>query len=252
MTVALLLPVLMALVRSGPAQQPTQPPIRSGVELVVVDVQVVVRQGRPLGSLRPEDFEVSLDGKRRRVVSAELVRHEGVVQPGGLAGQPSPSAAPSGADTQGRRFILAIDEHSFRPASARAAMQGAGRFIDRLQPNHLVGLYTYPTGAVHSDLTNDHASVKQLVEKVTGLLDLPLNRFDLSKSEVIDIASGDLDTLNRVALRTCVQETAPAAGRFRTTPSRWRVISRCRSRRASAGCATSYAGSRSFRAARRS
>jgi hypothetical protein len=58
---------------------------------------------------------------------------------------------------------------------------------------------------VHSDLTNDHASVKQLVEKVTGLLDLPLNRFDLSKSEVIDIASGDLDTLNRVALRTCVQ-----------------------------------------------
>jgi VWFA-related protein len=204
-TVALLLPVMMALARSGPAQQPTQPPIRSGVELVVVDVQVVDRQGRPLGSLRPEDFEVSLDGKRRRVVSAELVRHEGVVQPGGLAGQPAPSAAPTGADTQGRRFILAIDEHSFRPAAARAAMQAAGRFIDRLQPNDLVGLYTYPTGAVHSDLTNDHASVKQLVEKVTGLLDLPLNRFDLSKSEVIDIASGDLDTLNRVALRTCVQ-----------------------------------------------
>jgi VWFA-related protein len=199
-----LLPAVLFLGVSWAPQQAAQPPIRSGVELVLVDVQVVDRQGRPLGSLRPEDFQVSLDGKRRRVVSAELVRHETLVLPAEMDNRPARAAATSEAPTPGRRFILAIDEHSFRPASARAAMQAAGRFIDRLQPSDLVGLYTYPTGALHSDLTDDHASVRRLVERITGQLDLPMTRFNLSKSEVIDISSGDVDALRRVAARECV------------------------------------------------
>lgn len=183
------------------AQQPGQPPIRSGVELVLVDVQVVDRQGRPLESLGPEDFEVSLDGKRRRVVSAEVVRHAAIGEAGGTAGEPA--ADRSRALAQGRRFILAVDEHSFRPASARAAMQAAGRFIDQLQPIDLVGLYAYPTGALYSDLTDDHAAVRRMIDKVTGLLDLPMNWYNLSKSEVVDIASGDRDALTRVRAREC-------------------------------------------------
>ena len=195
--------------RTSP-QQANQPPIRSGVELVLVDVQVVDRQGRPLGSLRPEDFEVSLDGKRRRVVSAEFVRHAPGADAPGTSDQsvPQPAAGLSASAVQGRRFILAIDEHSFRPASARAAMHAASRFIEGLEPADLVGLYTYPTGAVHSDLTDDHAAVRQALEKVTGLLDLPMSRYALSKSEVVDISSGDNDTWNRVAARECVATDA--------------------------------------------
>lgn len=194
---------LAILSASGAAQEPQQPPvIRSGVELVLVDVQVVDRRGTPITTLRPEDFEVTLDRRRRRVVSAELVRHSSaeISEPGS-----GPPAAPADGDgpARGRRFVLAIDEHSFRAASARAAMHAAGRFIDQLQPDDLVGLYTYPTGAAHSPLTDDHAAVRRALAGVTGLLDLPMARFNLSRSEVVDISSGDMDVLNRVAQRVC-------------------------------------------------
>jgi hypothetical protein len=42
-----------------------------------------------------------------------------------------------------------------------------------------------------------------MVQKVNGLLELPLSRFNLSKSEVIDISSGDMETWNRVVAREC-------------------------------------------------
>jgi VWFA-related protein len=189
------------------AQEPQRPVIRSGVELLVVDVQVVDRQGQPILTLGPSDFEVTLDRKARRVTSAQLVRHGAANIPAAGApigpATPPPSAAAPVTAADGRRFILAVDEHSFRPAAARAVMHAANRFIDQLQPNDLVGLYAYPTGAVHSDLTNDHAAVRRMVDKVTGLLDLPLTRYNLSKSEAVDIASQDGQTLARVAQREC-------------------------------------------------
>lgn len=188
------------------AQEPQRPVLRSGVELLVVDVQVVDRQGQPILTLGADDFEVTIDRKRRRVTSAQLVRHTSadVASPAAAAEAAKPVAsAPPKTMAEGRRFILAIDEHSFRPASARAAMHAAGRFIDQLQPNDLVGLYTYPTGAVHSDLTSDHAAVRRLLGKITGLLDVPTMQYNMSKSEAIDIASGDRDVLARVVQREC-------------------------------------------------
>jgi VWFA-related protein len=187
--------------------QEQRPTIRSGVELLVVDVQVIDRAGKPLVALKPADFEVSLDGKRRRVVSAELVDFRA----GAGAGAPAPPspvparAAPasSRAVGEGRRFVVAVDEHSFAMPSARAAMEAAGRFIDRLDTSDLVGLYTYPTGAAHSDLTSDHASVRHALDKVAGLLQPPLSQYRLTKSEIVDIASGDTEVLARVAVREC-------------------------------------------------
>ena len=43
--------------------QSGQAPIRSGVELVAVDVHVVERSGEPIPGLKPADFEVFIDGK---------------------------------------------------------------------------------------------------------------------------------------------------------------------------------------------
>ena len=46
-------------------------------------------------------------------------------------------------------------------------------------------------------------AVLKAIEKVTGLLDPPLSQYKLSKSEIIDIASGDIEVLNRIAIREC-------------------------------------------------
>ena len=52
-----------------------QPPVfRSAVELVRVDVQVVAGAATRCSELGLDDFEVHIDGDRRRVVTSELVR----------------------------------------------------------------------------------------------------------------------------------------------------------------------------------
>ena len=65
---ALLLVALLA------AQQPQTPPLptfRSSVEVTTVDVTVVDNAGRPLADLQPADFTVRIDGRVRRVISAQ-------------------------------------------------------------------------------------------------------------------------------------------------------------------------------------
>lgn len=200
-----LIVVVTVTVAVGGAQQPQTPVFRGGVELVAVDVQVIDKSGQPMPALTPANFDVSINGKSRRVVSADFIRHAASA-PGGpadaIAATLRPEAAAAGGAT-GRTIILAVDEHSFSAGAAQAAMQAAGRFLDHLEPNDRVGLYAYPTGASGFDLTRDHAAVRKSLDKVVGLLELPTSRFNLSSTEVIDITSADTVALDMVAEREC-------------------------------------------------
>src|SRR5262249_54014933 len=102
-----------------------------------------------------------------------------------------------------RMFVLAVDEHSLRVGSARAAVEAARRFIDRLRPDDLVGLQAYPTGTAHTDLTTDHAAVKRSLDGIMALYERPTTQYNLTPSEAIDIASGDKDALDRAIQREC-------------------------------------------------
>src|SRR5512141_2016995 len=75
-TLALAAALLTAALPRLHAQQAAgdQPPsFRSGVELVMVDVGVIDRQGQPVRGLAAGDFTVTVGGVTRRVVSAEFV-----------------------------------------------------------------------------------------------------------------------------------------------------------------------------------
>jgi VWFA-related protein len=100
-------------------------------------------------------------------------------------------------------FILAVDEHSLHPSNALAAVNAAERFIDRLQPDDLIGLYAYPTGTAKHDLTSDHAVVRRAVRSIAGLFEESSSKFHLSPAEIIDISSGDIETLRAVSQREC-------------------------------------------------
>jgi VWFA-related protein len=189
--------VLLALVL-----QAQQPAFKSGVDLIAVDVHVVDRQGKPVVDLKPEDFEVQIAGDRRKVASAELISYAAAVPPAGAAADAA-AAVSADAPRPRRMFILAVDEHSLHISNAMAAVTAAETFIDKLQPDDLVGLYAYPTGGATHDLTSDHAAVRRAVRKITGLYSEPMGRFNLSPSEAIDIASGDREALLAVFKRAC-------------------------------------------------
>lgn len=173
-----------------------QPTFKSGVDVITIDVHVVDRQGQPILDLKPADFEVHVSGDRRQVSSAELITYS-------AAATGTPAASSDAPARPRRMFVLAVDEHSLHTGNAIAAVNAAERFIDRLQPDDLVGLHAYPSGNATHDLTNDHASVRRALRKIGGLFQEPSVRFNLSPSEVIDIASGDREALQRVQKREC-------------------------------------------------
>jgi VWFA-related protein len=177
-----------------------QTTFKSGVEVVAVDVHVVDRDGTPIADLRPDEFDIRVGGRSRRVVSALPVAYDIAVD-----GPRDRQVSRVGSTAPRRMFLLAIDEHSLPAGAALAARAAAERFLDKLGTNDLVGLYAYPTGTARQDFTSNHTAVRSSLQNVTGLFDEPGGKFNLSPSEIVDCANGDADVLRRVHSRECAR-----------------------------------------------
>src|SRR4051794_14040025 len=116
-----LLLAFAAVLAAGVLGAQQQPTFRASVELIAVDVQVVDHNGAPMTNLRPESFEVTIDGKRHKVGSVDFVRHSvsdrssGVVHAtsGPIATNEWPTGGP------GRTFMIAVDLGSFDVGESR-------------------------------------------------------------------------------------------------------------------------------------
>ena len=190
-------------------QEPQAPVFRAAVDVVRIDVQVVDRSGEPFKGLTPEDFEVSIDGKARQIVSVDLVEYS-TVAPTVL-----PVRTPGRLMPDARVFIVAIDEFSFVPAAIGPAMQATQRFIQQLRPEDVVAIYAYPFHTGSLDLTHDHFAAERTLHRVNGRRERQLGMFSLSPSEIIDITAEDLGVTNRVISRECsaTDPTCPGAVR---------------------------------------
>lgn len=173
----------------GQAQPPT---FRSSVDLIAIDVQVVDRDGRPIADLKPETFSVTIDGRQRKVVSVDHVRHEtGAIDAGGPAlFRPGPTATNQwpASGPVARTFLLAFDTRSFNVADSRRAAQAARAFVDRLAPNDVAGVYSFPLGPRIAP-TADRGPVRAALETILGAEQKASSQFHLSPTEVIDISA---------------------------------------------------------------
>jgi VWFA-related protein len=170
---------------------------RSSVDLIAVDVQVIDRDGRPVVALGPESFEVTLDGRKRRVVSVSFTQHAVTPLPGerrpSLSTPPPerPTATPQSAATSGavgRTFIISIDTGSFRTLDASVAILAAQRFIRQLSPDDAVGVFTLPYGPRLTPTTT-HATALQLVGTIVGRKAVVPGQFDMTVEQIIDITA---------------------------------------------------------------
>ncbi len=66
---------LVAALLIAQAPQLPKPTFETGVDLISVDVHVVDKNGKPIADLRPEDFEVDISGRRRKIASAQFVSY---------------------------------------------------------------------------------------------------------------------------------------------------------------------------------
>jgi VWFA-related protein len=126
----------------GPAGT-QQPPIRTGVNLVRVDV-FPTRDGKPVMDLKADDFEVFEDGAAQRVETFEHV----VARP---AGPQSARVEPgsqremvqAAANPRTRVFVVFLDTPNVSVANAYLIEEPLIRLMDRLLgPDDLVGVMT--------------------------------------------------------------------------------------------------------------
>src|SRR3954465_1718930 len=134
---------------------------RSTVDVIAVDVQVVDSDGNPIGRIGPGSFPVSINGQRRKVVSAQFIG----MQP--TSDDPSEPRPPEG---RGRTFVLAVDAGSFEVGSERAPIEGAQNFGQQLDATHRVGLFVYPPGTQISPTTQPTA-ITISIGRITGQKD---------------------------------------------------------------------------------
>jgi VWFA-related protein len=177
---------------ASPAWAQAPPPqFQTEVDLIPVDVHVLDRAGQPMRGLRQDQFEVTINGRRRRIASVTFVDLEGPapVVPSATSSSAGPVAAafPSG---QRRLFVLAVDVSSFDESTGRPVLRRAADFIRRLRPNDEVGLFAYPIGP-KIDFTIDHEAVIRALDTIMARRETPgLNLLNLSISDIIDVSSG--------------------------------------------------------------
>ncbi len=182
-------------------------PIRVAVDVVAVDVQVIDRAGRPVPDLGPEKFSVTINGRRRRVVSAERI--------GSDADDGERSITPSGSSVAAlsRVIMLAVDCISFDATASRGVIQAVRQFLKQLSPDDFVGLSAYPNGAKLNP-TRDHAAVLRALDTVVGQRDLAeISQFHVRPSEIVDLTRelnrGGGPTLDAIVARECGNPVDP-------------------------------------------
>ena len=168
------------------AQQP--PVFRAAVARVAVDVQVVDRQGDPVLGLEAADFTVTMGGRERRVVSADLIR-AGFGDPWAprVETRTEASAMPSSpVPTYRRRVVVAVDSSSFEAGAWQRTVPAIREFVAGLDPDDWVGLFVSPFGPVVAP-GPDRVPVQRALAAIVPRGEAFDTQFNLTPAEVVDI-----------------------------------------------------------------
>ena len=213
-------------------QQPEQEPkttFRSSVDLVPVDVSVIDRDGRPIDDLKPQEFVLTVDGKPRRIASAEFIKLGG-----GEAAPAPPRHYSTNAQAAGGRLIMIIvDQGSIAPGGARVAIEAAARFIDRLNPSDRIALFVIPGAGPQIDFTANHAVVRTMLKRIVGQAQTPIGPHRVGISEALRVDRSDELAMASIIDRECAGYREPgeiAACRSAVAAAAREVISDVRDR----------------------
>ena len=177
-----------------------KPTFRSGVDLVTVDAAVHDDDGRPVASLRAEDFRLEVDGRTRSIASAQFVdssftRRAAENRPAGHF------SSNEGIDA-GRVIVVAVDEPHIRRLEGKHALVAATRFIESLPETDRVGV----VGLTNADTltrSRDRVALRRTLERLTGIGDAMTQQLNLGVSEALEIAEGSRSRLADAVLREC-------------------------------------------------
>jgi len=167
-----------------PQQQPTPPPdpasqvpvFRSDINVVRVDVIVTDRQGNPVHDLKPEDFEVTEDGKPQTIQTFKLIN----IAENSDAVPETPRAVRNAIDEQTeaarddvRIFAFFLDDYHVRLGNSMRAREIIAQFVEtQLFPMDIAGIM-YPLWSI-----NDVRLNRNREELATGVRGFTGRKYD--------------------------------------------------------------------------
>lgn len=151
--------------------QVAQPPrIRTGINLVEVDVVVVDGKGVPVRGLQQQDFQIEEDGRPVEIASFAAVDLP-MASPDAAIPAPDVSGSAAGSNAQpedGRVMLVIFDDYHVSFDAGRAAVSRAAvkRMIERMGPSDLAAVMaTSGRSFMQAEFTSDKARLLQAVEK---------------------------------------------------------------------------------------
>jgi VWFA-related protein len=216
---ALLCEVLLLTTGGAAQQRGGQPPratFTSSVDLVSVDVNVVDRDARPVRDLQAADFALMVDGKLRKIVSAQFVSVTAPAAAVAETAAPAAAAAPAEYSTNvgataGRLIVVVVDRGSIAPVRAKDVFAAAARFVGRLQPADRVALYSAPSGTA-VDFTTDRDAIMSALQRMDGLADNGPKTKNVGVAEALQFEHGNTSTMEDVVSRECGNAVAAGQG----------------------------------------
>jgi VWFA-related protein len=137
------------------AQQTPQPEFRISVDLVQLQAVVTDSKGRHVTDLKPEDFEIRVDGKPQPVVGCRYIR---ITSPGvapaekapASPGKPGLAVGPAKElqrDEVQRTIVFLVDDGSLKPEVVLSVRKALKAIIERkVQPGDLVAVIRTMSG----------------------------------------------------------------------------------------------------------
>jgi VWFA-related protein len=189
-----------------PAAQQAPPLFKSGTDVVAVDVTVVDGTGRPARGLETRDFQVTVDGRPRRIASLQFVSQETAPGTPMPTEPPLPAFSSNKGVTGGRLVLVVVDQDSLGVGSGKLVMDAVGQFLSRLGPGDRAALAVLPGGFVVT-FTRHLALVRDAVGRVMGT-NTPIGKGRrLGLTEAFGIERNDTLILTEVASRECAGQT---------------------------------------------
>ena len=183
-------------------QDPQQPrtTFRSAVDLVPVDVNVLDKNGRPVEDLKADDFTLTVDGKSRRIASAEFISVTRAIE--SEPPKPYEYSSNTGA-AAGRLVMIVIDSGNIAIGRGRPAVQAAQRFVGGLNRADRVALVAIPGSGPQIEFTSNHALVQTLMNGIVGQATGRPGPQRVGLAEALGIKRGDQSTIEDVMNREC-------------------------------------------------
>ena len=202
------------LVAQAPSQAPQ--PFRSSVDVVGVDVSAIDDAGRPIPDLTVADFDLRVDGRPRRIVSAQFVS----VPPASVSERSAAVSAAlpatphsSNADAAGGRLIMVVvDRSSIAAGRGKAAIEAASRFVKQLNRADRVALATIPQGP-QVPFTADHGLVERRIQEIDGTGLSSFGVRGLGVADALAFERRDELGMQNVTERECGTANVGAGGR---------------------------------------